>query len=71
MMKHSEIDNLNFLPAYSLVMWFIRSLKNFVKVSILKKFFDDLMSHITREYAGKKIKLFLNVSPLTIVNLLL
>ena len=25
------------------------------------------MNHITREYAGKKMKLFLNVSPLTIV----
>ena len=28
-------------------------------------------SHIIREYAGKKIKWFLNVSPLTIVNILL
>ena len=27
----------------------------------LKKIFGDLMSHIIREYAGKKIKLFLNV----------
>ena len=41
------------------------------KKAILTKFFDDLMNHITREYAGKKMKLFLNVSPLTIVNLLL
>ena len=41
------------------------------KVPILTKFFDDLMNHITREYAGKKKKLFLNVSSLTIVNLLL
>ena len=41
------------------------------KVPILTKFFDDLMNHITREYAGKKMKLFLNVSPLTIVHLLL
>ena len=41
------------------------------KMVILTKFFDDLMNHITREYAGKKMKLFLNVSPLTIVNLLL
>ena len=41
------------------------------KKAILTKFFDDLMNHITREYAGKKKKLFLNVSSLTIVNLLL
>ena len=40
-------------------------------MAILTKFFDDLMNHITREYAGKKMKLYLNVSPLTIVNLLL
>ena len=41
------------------------------KMAILTKFFDDLINHITREYAGKKMKLFLNVSPLTIVDLLL
>ena len=41
------------------------------KKAILTKFFDDLMNHINREYAGKKKKLFLNVSPLIIVNLLL
>ena len=41
------------------------------KMAILTKFFDDLMNHIAREYAGKKMKSFLNVSPLTIVNLLL
>ena len=41
------------------------------KMPILTKFFDDLMNHITREYAGKKVKLYLNVSPLRIVNLLL
>ena len=41
------------------------------KMVILTKFFDDLMNHINREYAGKKKKLFLNVSPLIIVNLLL
>ena len=41
------------------------------KMAILTKFFDDLMNHITREYAGEKMKLFLNVSTLTIVNLLL
>ena len=41
------------------------------KMAILTKFFDDLMNHIAREYAGKKMKLFLNVSPLRIVNLLL
>ena len=29
------------------------------------------MNHITREYAGKKIKIFLNVSPLIIVKFLL
>ena len=28
------------------------------------------MNHITREYAGKKMKMFLNVLPLTNVNLL-
>ena len=40
-------------------------------LAILMKLFGDLMNHITREYAGKKISLFLNASPLTIVNLLL
>ena len=40
-------------------------------MAILTKFFDDLMNHIAREYADKKMKSFLNVSPLTIVNLLL
>ena len=40
-------------------------------MAILTKFFGDLMNHIIREYAGKKMKLFLNVSLLTIVNLLL
>jgi hypothetical protein len=39
------------------------------KMAILTKFFDDLMNHLSREYAGKKMKLFLNVSPLTILNL--
>ena len=37
-------------------------------MAILTKFFDDLMNHIAREHAGKKIKSFLNVSPLTIAN---
>ena len=41
------------------------------KMAILTKKFGDLMNHITREYLGKKMKLFLNVSPLTIMNLLL
>ena len=41
------------------------------KMAILTKFFDDLMNQKTREYAGKKMKSFLNVSPLTIVSLLL
>ena len=41
------------------------------KLPIFSKFFGDLMSHIIREYAGKKIKWFLNVSPLTIMNILL
>ena len=41
------------------------------KMAIFSQFFVDLMSHIKREYAGKKIKWFLNVSPLTIVNILL
>ena len=40
-------------------------------MAILAKFFGDLMNHIIREYAGKKNKLFVNISPLTIVNLLL
>ena len=40
-------------------------------LAVLTKFFGDLMNHIIREYTGKEIKLFLNVSPLTIVNLLL
>ena len=41
------------------------------KMAILTKFFGDIIDHITREYAGKKMTLILNVSPLTIVNLLL
>jgi hypothetical protein len=40
-------------------------------MAILTIFFGDLINHMIREYAGEKIKLFLNVSPLTIVNLLL
>ena len=40
-------------------------------MAILTKFFDDLMNHIGREYAGEKMNLFMNVTPLTIVNLLL
>ena len=40
-------------------------------MAILTKFFGDLMNHIISEYAGKKMKLFLNVSPLKNVNLLL
>ena len=40
-------------------------------MAILTKFFDDLKKHIIREYAGKKIKLFLNVLPLIVANLLL
>ena len=40
-------------------------------MAILTKFFVDLMNHIIREYAGKKMKVFLNISPLTILNLLL
>ena len=41
-------------------------------MAILTKFFGGLnMNHIIREYAGKKIKLFLDVSPLTILNVLL
>ena len=34
MVKHS--DFLIFLPAYSLIMWFMRSSKNFEKIAILK-----------------------------------
>ena len=40
-------------------------------MGIFSKFFGDLITHITREYAGKKIKSFLNVSPLEIMDLLL
>ena len=40
-------------------------------MAILTKFFGDLMNHIIREYAGEKIKLFLNVSPLKIMDILL
>ena len=29
-------NNFIFLPAYSLVIWFMRSSKNFVKIAILK-----------------------------------
>ena len=36
------------------------------KMAILTKLFGDLMNHIIREYAGKKIKLFLNATPLKI-----
>ena len=40
-------------------------------MAIFSKNFDDLMTHITREYAGKKMKSFLNVSPLKIIDILL
>ena len=40
-------------------------------MAILTKFFGDLMNHIIREYAGKKIKSFLNVSLLKIMDILL
>jgi hypothetical protein len=40
-------------------------------MAILTKFFVGLMNHIIREYAGKKNKLFLNVSPLKIMDVLL
>ena len=41
------------------------------KLAIFSKFFVDLMGNIIRKYEGKKIEWFLNVSPLTIVNILL
>ena len=41
------------------------------KLAIFSKFFDDLMSHIIREYAGKEMKYFPNVSPLKIMDILL
>ena len=44
---------------------------SYVQNGYLAKFFDDLMNHIAREYAGKKMKQFLNLSSLSIVNLLL
>ena len=37
----------------------------------LKKIFEDLMNHIIMEYAGEKIKQFLKVSPLKIMDFLL
>ena len=40
-------------------------------MAISTKFFGDLMNHIIGEYAGKKIKLFLNVSPLKVMDILL
>ena len=40
-------------------------------MAIFSKFFDDLISHIKREYAGEKMKQFLNVSPLAIMDFLL
>ena len=40
-------------------------------LAILMKLFGDLMNHITREYAGKKIEIFLNISLFTIAHLLL
>ena len=39
-------------------------------MAILTKVFGDLMNHIIREYAGKKIKSFLNVSLLNIMGIL-
>ena len=41
------------------------------KMAIFSKIFGDLMTHITREYAGKKMKSFLNVSPLKIMDIIL
>ena len=41
------------------------------KMAMFSKFFGDLMTHLIREYAGKKIFYFFNVSPLTIVDILL
>jgi hypothetical protein len=41
------------------------------KMAIFSKLFDDLVSHIIREYAGEKMKSFLNVSSLTIMDFLL
>ena len=40
-------------------------------MAILTKFFGDLMNHIIREYAGKKVEIFLDVSPLKIMAILL
>ena len=41
------------------------------KMAIFSKFFFDLITHVTREYACEKIKSFLNVSPLKIMDILL
>ena len=40
-------------------------------MAIFSKFFGDLITYIMSNYAGKKIKKILNLSFLTIVNLLL
>ena len=41
------------------------------KMAIFSKFFGDLMTHKIGEYAGKEIKHFFNVLPVTIANILL
>ena len=41
------------------------------KLAIFSKFFGDLMSHSVREYAGKEMQQFLNVSSLEIMDILL
>ena len=41
------------------------------KMAILTKFFGDLMNHIIKKYAGKQIKLFLNVSSLKFMDIVL
>ena len=55
--------------------WILPSMKetsrHIFKMAIFSKFFGDLITHITWEYAGKKMKSFLNVSPLKIMDLLL
>ena len=51
--------------------WVLRHQKK-ISCHIFKMaIWQNLMNHIIREYAGEKTNLFLNVSPLTIVNLLL
>ena len=41
------------------------------KLALFSKFFSDLMSHMIREYAGKEMKWFLNLSSIKIMDIIL